>query len=298
MLKKLFELLIAASCLTMTISAQESKALINAFDSEKAVWTYLSCMYCDIEEPTIHKTVLYGDTIIDGIKWKIVTEEKVKGLVRVDGNKVLYKPYLGYEGILQFADHEDPFNYDYSGIIYDFSLEIGDRIMYKGLKTTILEIDSIKLNDGNRHKRLINEYGGSYVEGLGSTNHSIFFHLLPQSTCQCDATTIFICCHVNDKLLYINPDYLDCDGNWVNNVIINDNSKVKVYFVDGIIHIVHDNNNSFDVTIYSMQGTFVAQKNNNYNVAIIPLKNMAKGVYFIRIISDKQTLTHKIVKYE
>ena len=182
---------------------------INAFDSEKTVWTYLYSEDCRIGQ-TIHKTVLFGDTIIDGVKWKIITGEPriEKGLVRADGSKVLFKPYPGYEDMVDFTSHEKFYNDNGYIVIYDFSLEVGDNVLTRG-SSQVLETDSITLNDGYKHKQLIyDNYGNSFIEGVGSANHSPLFMIYDITTCQNDAT--FVCCHVNDELLYTNPIYADC----------------------------------------------------------------------------------------
>jgi len=278
------------------ISAQASKAFVNALDAEKAVWTYLygGCS----KEQTIHTTVLSGDTIINGIKWRIITGEPYieKGLIRTDGKKVLFKPYPGYEGSVNWGSPEEHYNQKDSIVIYDFSLGVGDSVKIRGHKTEIIEIDSITLNDGHKHKLIELENFGYYIEGLGSANITPLFMIYPISTCQYDADPVFICCHVNDELLYINPAFLDCNGTLVSNEIINtDAKKAKIYSDNGQLNVTFDDDALFDVTIYTLQGTVVTNKKANMKVTTIPFSNIPNGVYIVQITSGQNSFSYKFI---
>ena len=74
---------------------------VNAFKADSVVWK------CYNENT--HKfceTILHGDTVVDGKKWKILQSNcliVLKGLIRTEGDKVLLTPYPGYENTV----HQD-----------------------------------------------------------------------------------------------------------------------------------------------------------------------------------------------
>ena len=276
-----------------------SNAFLNAFDSERAVWTYLYSA-CNTS-PTIHQTVLYGDTVIDGTNWKIITGEPnlEKGLVRTDGRRVLLKPYPGFESWIQYNNKEEPWNNVDPIIIYDFSLEKGDSVILGGEnKFEIFKIDSLLLNDSYKHKRITYGNNGglsSIIEGLGSSDHTPLYGFYFQTTCSSGPQ--LVCCHVDGELLYMHPNYLDCDGMPVSNEIIDDISlKSRIKVIDDCLNVMFDDDANFDVAVYSMQGIVVTQNKANFNVATIPLNNLPQGVYVAKITSGKYTDSHKFVK--
>jgi hypothetical protein len=268
---------------------------VNVFESDSVVWK--QCLELDVEgiENPISETVLYGDTLIDGVKWKIFTQFSavpvgqflIKGLIRTEDAKVIFKPFPG---------HEDYYMTDYTEetVIYDFSLEVGDNFFPWG---DVTKIDSVELNDGKKHKRL--HFGvWSYIEGLGNDFHDPFFILFPTTTGARNYQT-FMCCHVNDELLYMNPRFVDCEGNRKDDGNANENiadlsQKVKVVYSNEILHISSEDSNSFDVKVYNIQGMFVMQQNNNFNDTSLSLKNIPKGIYIIQVVSDRNTYTQKV----
>ena len=267
---------------------------INAFESDSVVWKH--CLELDFDgyENPIGETILYGDTLINGLKWKIFTQFsavpvgqfRIKGLIRTDGAKVLFKPFPGHE-------YHYMTDYTEESVIYDFSLEVGDNFFPWG---DVTKIDSIELNDGKKHKRL--HFGlWSYIEGLGSDVHDPFFMLFPTTTGASYQT--FMCCHVNDELLYMNPRFVDCEGNRKDDGNANENvadlsQNVKIVYSNEILHISSEDSNLFDVKVYNIQGMFVMQQNNNYNDTSLSLKNIPKGIYIIQVVSDRGTYTQKV----
>lgn len=290
MKNKCLYLLIATYCVVINISAQEPRAFVNAFESEKTVWSYLYSKDCR-EEQNIHKTILYGDTTINDIKWKIITGEPMieKGLVRVDGNKVLFKPFPEYEQFIGINNYNgDPI------VIYDFSLKTGDSInIYSyGQKEEIVNVDSVTLNDGNKRKRLtFGNSGHSFIEGMGSIDHSPFFMVWNITTCQDEAT--LVCCNVNEDLLYINSDYVDCDGTLVGNELI-ETEKLKIFIDNELLRIVFNEEKSFDVALYNINGILSKQQKKNLNEATLQLSNLIKGIYIVHITSGYKTYSQKI----
>ena len=261
---------------------------INVFESDSVVWKH--CLELNVvgHENQISETVLYGDTLINSLNWKIFNRFGIKGLVRTEGAKVIFKPYPEYEDYYMFEYSQE------ETVIYDFSLEVGDIFFPWG---NVTKIDYVELNDGKKHKRL--HFGEwSYIEGLGSDVNDSFFMLFPMTTMPSIST--FMCCHVNGELLYRNPKFIDCEGRKdngnANESIADINQKVKIVYSNDILHILSEDNKLFDVNVYSMQGMLVVQKNSNYNEVSLSFKNIPKGIYIIQVISESNTYTQKVIK--
>ena len=103
---------------------------VNAFKADSVVWK------CYNENT--HKfceTILHGDTVVDGKKWKILQSNcliVLKGLIRTEGDKVLFTPYPGYENTV----HQD-YRKQKETVIYDFSLKVGESIPSAGLVPSV-----------------------------------------------------------------------------------------------------------------------------------------------------------------
>ena len=268
---------------------------VNAFKADSVVW---KC-YWDFSEEKIKledpfdETVLHGDTVVSGKQWRIIRQGKaLKGLIRSENNRVMFKPYPGYENKV----HPDYLKQQET-VIYDFSLKVGESIPSIGIVPSgkVTKIDSVMFEDGHKHKRIhVGEYY-SYIEGLGNDRYSPFFmlaHALPTMP----SRPTFMCCHVDNRLLYRNPAFKNCDGQKVANVIITGGlSEAKVSFADGQLTVSLEDGRTFDVAVFNAQGMLVAQQQQNRYETRIPFGNEAKGVYFVRIQAGQAVATHKVV---
>ncbi|MFC2322283.1 MAG: T9SS type A sorting domain-containing protein [Tannerella forsythia] len=268
---------------------------VNAFKADSVVW---KC-YWDFSEEKIKledpfdETVLHGDTVVSGKQWRIIRQGKaLKGLIRSENNRVMFKPYPGYENTV----HQD-YRKQKETVIYDFSLKVGESIPSIGIVPSgkVTKIDSVMFEDGHKHKRIhVGEYY-SYIEGLGNDRYSPFFmlaHALPTMP----SRPTFMCCHVDNRLLYRNPAFKNCDGQKVANVIITGGlSEAKVSFADGQLTVSLKDGRMFNVAVFNAQGMLVAQQQQNRYETRIPFGNEAKGVYFVRIQAGQAVATHKIV---
>ncbi|MDR2145546.1 MAG: T9SS type A sorting domain-containing protein [Tannerella sp.] len=291
----------------------ENNGYLNAFEADSAVWSYLHGW--GYGPPSIHQMILYGDTTIDNIKWKIVTDLLIgKGLVRTDGKKVIVRGCTGQTSFGVYDLNEKYFVYE---TVYDFSLNVGDSVltMYHynepgysyipSRKSEISEIDSIVLNDGKKHKRIKFTIGGEnenyMIEGIGCVSSNVshpFFMFISQPTG--DRNTggpTFVCCEVDGELLYLNPEYADCDGNKVANEIIGDNTfKPIISLSDGNLRVTVNDGSLFDVSVYNMQGIRVLYVKDNRNEMIAGSENLPHGVYIVRVHAGDSVFSGKIAK--
>ena len=297
--KKLLSFLVALYCVASNISAQNSDTFINAFESKKAVWTYISCAHCSPAYRSIQKTIVHGDTLIDGSNWKFVTEDRYDGImmgiqfVRTNGKKVLFQTDPNMTSCSWF---DDPNNTKDSIVIYDFSLEVGDMTRGDGgFPFMIEEIDSIVLNDGHKHKRI----AGNYVEGLGSATAPPFFHLSPVATGHYGHDCELVCCQVDDELLYINPKYADDYEDIIAGILSNneriESNLFKVFVENRFLNIVLNETGFFDLAIFNMNGLLLKQQSKNTNEAKLQLSDFTKGVYIVHITYENKTHSRKII---
>ena len=298
-------------------------SFVNAFEADSAVWTYL---YTRRQEtPKLYQTILYGDTVVDNVKWKIVKDNNIfgdsKGLVRTDGKKVVFRCYPDFDFFgRNFLDTEITI-YDFSLSTSESVLVIYERLQYTpelyedfSYRSSIEEIFSAVLNDGKQHKCIMFNVSendrlgkGIIIEGIGcvergSLYHSYshpFFMLIPRTveSLEANMTISLICCQIDGELLYMNPNYLDCEGNKVSNETISDISpKSSISFTDGQLKVTFDGDALFDVAVYNMQGMMLWQTKNNRNAMMAGLDNLPKGVFIVTINSGSYFSSGKIVK--
>ena len=293
-MKNILLLFTAALGLAANLSAQEAKTedgFINAFTAEKTEWIIDYTISPEHECENIDKIILEGDTIIDGMNWKIFKESinEAIGFIRTDGQKVIFKAYKGFEG----TDGEEV-------VLYDFSLGVGDSLLvqyYAGdsYYDKIIEVDSVLLQDGKKHKRLIaSSYTGSSIEGLGFAERSPLFMFVQIPTCEnCVIRYTNICCHVNDQLFYRNPRFSDCEGTIVGNETIKTPDNFKISMSDNVLHVTFEEEKYFDVAVYSLNGVLLKQKKGNSKEAIIPV-HFGKSICIVRVSCGNKTYSCKI----
>lgn len=261
---------------------------INVFEADNVTWR----CHWDFNEEGIKIpfsiTQLYGDTTLNGQKWRIVNINKdAKGLVRTENKRVMFKPYPGYERMV----HPEYLKLE-EAVIYDFSLEIGDSVAPIGLAPfgKVDKIDSVELEDGCKHKRIhIGNY--RYIEGFGNEISSPFF-MISRAYPTMPSIPTFVCCHVNDKLLYRNPKYSDCNGSGMHNELVVE-PKTKLQFSDGRITVSLEDGREFDVAVFNIQGVLIKQQKGNRYKSTISL-GTNRSVYFVQIRVGEHVYTHKI----
>lgn len=70
----------------------------------------------------------------------------------------------------------------------------------------------------------------------------------------------------------------------------------QLFFADGQVEVVFDDDMLFDVAIYNMQGLLMTQQKNNRNHAAVSFNKALPGIYIVHVISGEYRYTQKIVK--
>jgi len=95
----------------------------------------------------------------------------------------------------------------------------------------------------------------------------------------------------------MNPDYLDCSGDRVDNEkIVDCYQKAKILLANEQLQIMLADDASFDVTVYNIHGMILAQRKGNYGEASISLSHIPRGVYFVRVSSGEYVYTQRYIK--
>ena len=81
-----------------------------------------------------------------------------------------------------------------------------------------------------------------------------------------------------------------------NEIITDSISKAKISIVDGWLRVILEDDMSFNVSVYSMQGVLVAQQDDNHHEADLDMSNAIAGVYIVRVASGSYIQTLKFLK--
>ena len=160
----------------------------HAYFPEGKVWSYSITEYCDGGEKTfIHQMSVSGEKTINGVKYRMLNETPI----RESGKKVF-----------ALSDNKEI-------LIYDFGLEIGDKIgslsalvdNNEGL-ATVTAVDSVTLLDGRRAKRIHYDFRMTDIEYIGSTaDAGVLAPLYGEEVPSCGPIR-FLCCSYNGQPLY------------------------------------------------------------------------------------------------
>ncbi len=245
------------------------------------------------------------DTIIDLENYKKVFRS-------TDEFQTSWLPY-GY--IRETIDKEVYYRTDTSlqeSLIYDFGANINDTLYIAGITSfgsnwyfnsmqfIVCEIDSILIGGNYKRQFHMNPIFGDtmgcgierWVEGIGSLSGLLHF---TNGTVGGDSFDL-LCFSENDTLKYQNPSYNSCyiltnvedAGKALSNISIFPNPTTGLITIeaDGIKRI-----EVLDITGKNLTGF-----ENLLGLKKIDLIQEPQGIYFIKITTDKETVTRKIIK--
>jgi len=207
-------------------------------------------------------------------------------------------------------------------LLYDFNLEVGDTIfytvsavgdidkgMYYGCNGThyqvLVSTDSFELNTGEKRRRLHlsgggGNYGGNWIEGIGDMgNLGVFNPFVNRYTWGGDSFA-FTCFSQNQESVYISPRCKNCDCKESPNNVINIISLGISIFPNpttGQLRITNYELSIKQVELYSIVGNLIQTVNVDTDEIEIDMENLQSGVYFVKVITDKEVITKKIVKH-
>ncbi|MFZ4707480.1 MAG: T9SS type A sorting domain-containing protein, partial [Bacteroidales bacterium] len=72
-----------------------------------------------------------------------------------------------------------------------------------------------------------------------------------------------------------------------------DNSGIRTFSANGTIHVIHNDPTEGTIYLYSTSGQLVATS--IMNIGETTLRTNANGVYIVKVVTKKSTVTQKVV---
>jgi hypothetical protein len=272
-----------------------------AFPDSNCVWSVEKVKY-----------VIKGDSTYNSFNYKkyykttdsSLTLDSLKfvGLVRQD------KPNKKIFGI--------PSTYFTEVLMYNFNLNLNDTVSVKPLvqyfwqthrKLKVISKDSVLINGQyrNRLKLGASEYPfppppwiETWIEGMGSSYGPLSSGLSdPPASCDCFPT--LLCQKIGSLTVYVNPVYNTCYKAICSTINIFEQNNITALNVypnptDGVLN-VNAGVSVKSILVYNSNIQLVQNILLNKINPTIDLSKLQKGVYFIRILTDKQIVDRKVV---
>ena len=223
-------------------------------------------------------TTIYVDSEVNG--------NYLDGAYRNEDNQVYYCRWNGT-------------SYDAEELLYDYDLEEGDFFhdddehpMQVTEVTTITDLNGVSRKKISFTFIGLTDVTEFWIEGVGSNRG--FMHVGQWEADHDSDGEMYhmLCYHVNDDVIYVNPEYNDCDMPYA----VEDNSidtNVSIYPnpAKDVIKILNDNNlNITNVEILDLTGRAVlsTEKSADINISELP-----EGQYFVKIYGES-TIVRKL----
>lgn len=163
-------------------------------------------------------------------------------------------------------------------LVYDFSLEIGDNFVVGGISNTItlLEKDSLILNDGSKRERFLFDNGEEWIKGIGST-HSF----LNVSEYEMD----LLCYKENCEFIastFSQECFIAIVG--TKNVSPQETFKIFPNPANSNVEIQFPKIIDTQIELYNLNGEIItAHQVNTQSKINLSLSNISNGIYFLKI---------------
>ena len=282
------------------------------FPDSNAVWSYYRQYGHEPGPPmsykwlTEHYAIFFGkDTTVNEKEYKklffyqtrtIGYDSTTKGVIRIEGDKVLYNPlpYWGGTDTNEF-------------LLYDFGIELYDSIKIRlqwddTVTLTCQGIDSILINDQYRKRWYIefieSGFYNYWIEGIGSDYHFLSSY---EPFFSADFDLFDFMCFEQDSFLYQLYDSCHMKGQFPDIVFepSQPNNKISVFpnpvKDKSIINFSTNDAKEAEVQIYSTKGQLLKTYRSGNQELVIYNKNYEKGIYFVKAIADSRVFTTKFI---
>ncbi len=213
------------------------------------------------------------------------TGNQLDGAFRNDGNQVYYCKWNGS-------------SYDDEVLLYDYDLEEGDFFHDDDEHAMqVTEVTTIIDNDGVSRKKISFSFIGLpdatefWVEGIGSSRGFMNVGMYEPAHDSDGEMYHMLCYHVEDDVIYVNPEYNECDVDNIDESTAGNNVSIYPNPAKDVIKILNDNNlNITNVEILDLTGRTVlsTEKTSDINISELP-----EGQYFVKIYGET-TLVKKL----
>lgn len=272
-LKKLVVLAIATLAISLNVSAQE--------------WYIYGIYTWSAPHPVgdFYEHHHQGEAVnIGGLEYQTiyveseVTGNYLDGAYRNDDNQVYYCKWNGA-------------SYDDEVLLYDYDLEEGDFFHDDDAHPMqVTEVSTIIDNNGVSRKMITFNFIGLtdvtefWVEGVGSNRG--FMHVGQWEADHDSDGEMYhlLCYHVNENVIFINPEYNTCDIDEVEENSADNGISIYPNPANEVVKILNDNNlNITSVEIIDMTGRTVLCTENCDEINI---SELSEGQYFVKVIGE------------
>lgn len=201
-------------------------------------------------------------------------------------------------------------------LMYDFSLNIGDTVycgydIYDTTQFWVVAIDTVNHFGIDRKTLRMNFYMGTppwgivvgmdWIEGIGSTTHP--FYPTVCLTDNCETLYTLLCYDSSGTQLYQNSSFSTCDTTNVGIEETRNKLNLSIYpnpfFQSTTIDIGLVNPEKVKIEIYAIDGKKLYDlKTSPENMKFQIGDRLTEGIYMLKLLTDNQEITKKIIKIE
>ena len=213
-------------------------------------------------------TTIYVDSEVNG--------EYLDGAYRNDDNQVYYCKWNGS-------------SYDDEVLLYDYDLEVGDFFHDDDdHPMQVTEVTTITDLNGVSRKMITFSFSGLpsdvtefWIEGVGSSRGFMHVGLWEADHSSDGEMYHLLCYHVDDDVIYVNPEYNTCDIDDVEENMTEKGISIYPNPAKDIVILQNDNNiNISGIEIVDLTGRVVMSTT---NIEKIDISELPEGQYFIKI---------------
>lgn len=276
-LKKLVVLAVATLAISLNVNAQE--------------WYIYGIYTWSAPHPvgTFHEHHHQGEAVnIGGLEYQTIYVESevngnyLDGAYRNDDNQVYYCKWNGA-------------SYDDEVLLYDYDLEEGDFFHDDDdHPMQVTEVSTIIDNNGVSRKKITFTFIGLtdvtefWIEGVGSNRG--FMHVGQWEADHDSDGEMYhmLCYHVNNNVIYINPEYNTCDIDEIEENSADNGISIYPNPANKVVKILNYNNlNITSVEILDLTGRTVLCTENCDEINI---SELSEGQYFVKVIGETTTV--------
>lgn len=279
--------------LTILVSSQ-------TFIQENKAWNVVECM--NLAGCGTQTFKILGDTTIGQTAYKklYATNDTTisnwfrYGALRENENRVYF--YL-------FANETEV-------VLYDFNLTVGESfistynsIEYQGcpIEMEVSSIDTVTVENGEQRQRFNFSDGETWISGIGSLYGLVYVGVYQ---CIIDMYYNLSCCHENEELVFLSPNFDHCLINTVgqNEISTRMNHTVfpNPFTQTTVLNFDYSDSQTYRLQIINLTGQVVKEINQiNSGKIEISGNQLNSGIYFYQLMNDtKEIARGKLIKNE
>ena len=233
---------------------------------------------------TFHEQHHQGETVtIGGQEYHTIYVQSeangnyLDGAFRNEDNQVYYRRWNGSA-------------YDDEELLYDYDLEVGDFFHDEDEHPMqVTEVSTITDLNGVARKKISFSFLGLpdvtefWIEGVGSSRGFMNVGMYEPAHDSDGEMYHLLCYHVDDDVIYINPEYNTCD---IDDIVENKIDNISIYPnpASQSVNVLNTNGlNIINIQIIDLTGRVVlsSEKSDGVDISTLP-----EGQYFVKIVGE------------